>query len=201
MSDIESISGDELNIRDADDDIGDVDDGAHNVPYDATDVPLHLSANDAPLQREIEAAVYDHGIDENRDDQVALFYTTPIKSISFTRLQRLCQRNNVNGALCILSGRHRLEIDEALKVDTTQQNVVPAVGPHFLDLVMYVGDRRGLDATARRHDVEIHNPLGSYLVISRYSSKSSSVRPSTMEHGSYFILYIPYEVRSKSDAS
>lgn len=132
--------------RDDDDDDVLVDDGDHDVPYDATDVPQRLSANDAPHQRDVEAAVYDHGVDLNGEDHVALFHNAPIKSTSFTTIRRLWQRNDVTGALRLLSGRHRLEIDDNLIVDTTRPDVIPAVGPHFLDLVMYVGDRRGLDA-------------------------------------------------------
>lgn len=123
-----------------------VDDGDHDGPYNATEVPLRLSANDAPNQHDIEAAVYDHGLDVNRVDHVALFHEAPITNTSFSSLRRLVKRNDVRGALRLLSARHRLEIDHHLVVDTSLPNIVPAVGPHFLDFIMYVGDRRGLDA-------------------------------------------------------
>lgn len=122
------------------------DDGDHDGPYNATDVPVRLSANDAPHQREIEAAVYDHGMDMTRDDHVALFYDAPVATTSFKKLRHLCERKDAKGALRLLSGRHRLEIDHDLVLDATREDVLPCVGPHYLDLVMYVGDRRGLDA-------------------------------------------------------
>ncbi|KAI9457711.1 hypothetical protein HD554DRAFT_2177598 [Boletus coccyginus] len=146
MSDVELTSGDDLFVGGMLDHDVLVDDGEHDVPYDATDVPLRLSANDAPDQREIEAAVYDHGADPNRDDHVALFHNAPVSATPFTVLRRLYRRNDAKGALRLLSGRSRLEIDDHLLVDTSQPDVTPSLGPHYLDLVMYVGDRRGLDA-------------------------------------------------------
>lgn len=122
-----------------------VDEGHHNVPYDATDVPLLLSANDAPHQHEVEAAVYDHA-DLDRNDHLARFYNAPLLPLSFTALRRLWSNKNAKGAIRLLSTRHRLQIDDHLTVDSTHDDVAPIVGPHFLDFVMYVGDRRGLDA-------------------------------------------------------
>lgn len=122
------------------------DDGDHDVPYDATDVPICLSAVDAPHQRDIEAAIYDHGTDLSRNEHIALFYDAPIAPTSFKHLRHLSQRNDLKGALRHLAARHRLEIDHDLLVDTSDPAVVPTVGPHFLDFVLYVGDRRGLDA-------------------------------------------------------
>lgn len=175
MSDIETVNGDELRDRQVfvdiiqslflefllfilfaltdrldddedEDEVVDHDDGEHDIPYDATDVPLRLSANDPAEQREVEAAVYDHGIDVDRGEHVALFYESPVKTMPFRKLKHLWQQKDAQGALRLLSGRHRLEIEDDEMVDMSQSNVVPAVGPHFLDLVMYVGDRRGLDA-------------------------------------------------------
>ncbi|KAF8120871.1 hypothetical protein EV363DRAFT_1458526 [Boletus edulis] len=123
-----------------------VDEGDHDAPYDATEVPIRLSANDAPHQRDVEAAIYDHGMDLTRAQHVALFNDAPITNTSFRSLRRLYERKDVLGALRLLSGRHRLELDPNLIVDTSEPQIVPSVGPHFLDLVMYVGDRRGLDA-------------------------------------------------------
>ncbi|KAG6369061.1 hypothetical protein JVT61DRAFT_1888 [Boletus reticuloceps] len=123
-----------------------VDDGDHDVPYDATDVPRRLSANDAPNQHEIEAAVYNHGMDVNANEHITLFHNAAIKTIPFSALRRIWEQNNRKNALRLLSGRHRLEIDDHLTIDTATQNVIPTVGPHFLDFVMYIGDRRGLDA-------------------------------------------------------
>ncbi|KAF8441791.1 hypothetical protein L210DRAFT_3645009 [Boletus edulis BED1] len=142
-----SDSDNDVNIiADLEEDADLVDDGHHDVPYDATDVPIRLSANDAPRQQEIEAAVYAHGIDGNRDDHIALFHSAPIATTSFSSLRRIWERNDVKSALRLLSGRHRLEIDPHLTINTVDSNILPTVGPHFLDLVMYVGDRRGLDA-------------------------------------------------------
>ncbi|KAG6371988.1 hypothetical protein JVT61DRAFT_9006 [Boletus reticuloceps] len=154
MSDVEAYIDDEQAHVDRVEDVL-VDDGDHDIPYDATDVPLRLSANDAPHQREIEAAVYDHGVDMNREDHVTLFFDAPIKTTSFTMLRHIWKRNDTRSALRLLSGRHRLEIDEHFKLDTAaESNVVPTVGPHYLDLVMYIGDRRGLDAVRPNEDVD-----------------------------------------------
>ncbi|KAG6370141.1 hypothetical protein JVT61DRAFT_12447 [Boletus reticuloceps] len=119
------------------------DDGNH----DATEVPLRLSADDALLQRDVEAAVYDHATQLTRAEHIAMFNDAPISNTPFATLRRLCERKDVKGALQLLSGRHRLEIDPDLVVDTSEPHIIPSVGPHFLDLVMYVGARRGLDAT------------------------------------------------------
>ncbi|KAF8429373.1 hypothetical protein L210DRAFT_3652128 [Boletus edulis BED1] len=139
MSDVEHISdNDNVLIRDdlSDDEL--VDDGDHDVPYNATDVPIRLSADDAPRQRDIEAAVYDHGMDVNRATHVAMFFDAPISTTSFSTLRRLCERNDVNGALRLLSGRHRLELDPDLIIDNSLPRIIPSVGPHFLDFVIYM---------------------------------------------------------------
>ncbi|KAG6369868.1 hypothetical protein JVT61DRAFT_13429 [Boletus reticuloceps] len=128
-----------------------VDDGDHDAPYDATEVPLRLSADDAPHQRDVEAAVYDHGAQLTRAEHIAMFRDAPISNTTFATLRRLCEQKDVKAALRLLSGRHRLEIDPNLIVDTSEPHIIPSVGPHFLDLVMYVGGRRGLD-TALPYD-------------------------------------------------
>ncbi|KAG2133428.1 hypothetical protein BD769DRAFT_1665695 [Suillus cothurnatus] len=50
------------------------------------------------------------------------------------------------GAMKLLSVCHRLIIDDDHIVPMDEPNVVPCVGPHYIDHTLYVGSRQGLDA-------------------------------------------------------
>ncbi|KAI5982236.1 hypothetical protein EDD15DRAFT_2203089 [Pisolithus albus] len=50
--------------------------------------------------------------------------------------------------------RHRLEVDGEYVVNIHGANVVARVAPHYLDFVLYVGSRRGLDAALPNVDVD-----------------------------------------------
>ena len=48
--------------------------------------------------------------------------------------------------MSLLQTRSCLSIDDEHHVDATSPDVIPRLGPHFLDYTLYVGDRLGLDA-------------------------------------------------------
>ena len=121
------------------------DDGGHNEPFDVTAVPQSLSALDAPPQEDVQMGIYARG-DTSTYDHVEAFNTTRPAKISFNQLHTLREKGDQERAMRCLSARHRLEIDAEHRLDPTDPNMVVAAGPHFLDFVMYIGSRRGLDA-------------------------------------------------------
>ena len=129
------------------------DDGEHDEPFDATAVPRLFESDDSPSQRDVQYAMYGHG-DGQQNDHVALFNTRRPSSLSFNELDYLRVQGQSKRAIRTLSGRHRLEIDEEYRIDHSDPNTVVASGPHFLDFVMYIGARRGMDAILPNIEVD-----------------------------------------------
>lgn len=129
------------------------DDGDHNEPFDVTAVPERLSAVDAPTQQDVQKAMYGHG-NASIHDHVEAFNTARPAKISFNQLNALRENGDQKRAMRCLSGRHRLEIDDEHRLDPTDPNMVVAAGPHFLDFIMYVGARPGLDAVLPNTEVD-----------------------------------------------
>lgn len=125
--------------------MGHEDDGDHDEPFDVTAVPETLSSLDAPAQQDVQKAIYGHE-DAFTHDHIAAFNRARPVNIGFNQLHALRERGDQKRAIRCLSGRHRLQIDDEHFVDPTDPEVVVAAGPHFLDFVMYIGNRRGLDA-------------------------------------------------------
>ena len=130
-----------------------LDDGDHDEPFDVTAVPRPLAAEDAPSQQEVEAAIYGHS-DDQPIDHIMQFKSLRASSVSFNRLQHMKETSDRKGAMRLLSSRHRLEIDDEYKLDPTDRDTVVASGPHYLDFVMYIGARRGLDAVLPNVEVD-----------------------------------------------
>lgn len=121
------------------------DEGEHDAPFDATEVPLTLEAADAPNQQTVEVAIYDHN-DGQHVDHVALFHMGRVKTVGFSTLRKLWADGNAKGAMRLLSTRHQLDIERQHRLDVEDPDTSIGVGPHYLDFVMYVGDGPGLDA-------------------------------------------------------
>ncbi|KAG6370252.1 hypothetical protein JVT61DRAFT_12196 [Boletus reticuloceps] len=121
------------------------DDGAHDAPFNATEVPLTLEAVDAPNQQSVEAAIYDHS-EEQPVDHAALFHAERVNRVGFGTLRKLWTDGDAKGAMRLLSRRHQLTIERQHRLDVEDPDMSIGAGPHYLDFVMYVGDGLGLDA-------------------------------------------------------
>ncbi|KAG9311945.1 hypothetical protein JVU11DRAFT_8206 [Chiua virens] len=130
------------------------DDGDHDEPFDATAVPRRLLADDAPPQQEVQQAMYGHR-DGLLYDHVEAFNISRAAKMSFNQLDSLRQNNHAKRAIRVLSGRHRLEIDEEHRLDPTDPNMVVATGPHFLDFVIGRDRERGRNIELRLVDAQI----------------------------------------------
>lgn len=89
--------------------------------------------------------MYGHG-DGDASNHLTLFNSHRPTNITFNALAYYRHHHQRKRAMRVLSGRHRLLIDDEHRIDPTDPNIVVATGPHFLDFVMYIGGRRGLDA-------------------------------------------------------
>ena len=119
--------------------------GEHDAPFNATEVPLTLESVDAPNQQIVESVIYDHS-KEQPVDHAALFHVERVKIVRFDMLRKLWVDGNAKGAMRLLSRQHQLDIGQQHRLDVDDPDMSIGVGPHYLDFVMYVGDRLGLDA-------------------------------------------------------
>lgn len=129
------------------------DDGEHDEPFNVTAIPQSLDADDAPTQTEVQHAMYGHA-EGLLDDHIALFNARRPATISFNQLQHLRQETQPKRAIRTLSQRHRLAIDSEHLVDPSDANTAIATGPHYVDFVMYIGGRPGLDAILPNTNVD-----------------------------------------------
>ncbi|KAI5995892.1 hypothetical protein EDD15DRAFT_2195367 [Pisolithus albus] len=132
-----------------------VDEGEHDAPFDIADLPRQLLTADPHTQNDVHVALYPHQPAPDLD-YVRLFNTHRIRSINIHSLCQLHEQGRFKTAISLLTTRHRLKVDEQYHVDSHTPDVVPRVGPHFLDYTLYVGSRRGLDAALPNVHVD-HN--------------------------------------------
>ncbi|KAG2737670.1 hypothetical protein P692DRAFT_20883334, partial [Suillus brevipes Sb2] len=123
----------------------DPDQQPNNIPFDVTELPAQLAATDGHLQEEVQVALYQQQSDSSRD-YIAKFNTAPVKSITLSKLRGLYSKKDSKGAMALLRHRRKLIVDDEHRVQQDGPNVIPRIGPHFIDHTLYIGSRRGLDA-------------------------------------------------------
>ncbi|KAG1846639.1 hypothetical protein F4604DRAFT_1936310 [Suillus subluteus] len=129
----------------ADDDNAHEDEQPNNMPFNVSEFPRQLAAGDGHTQEDIRTALYQQQAESGRD-HVANFNTTPPRTVTLTKLRTMYRNKDSLGAMGMLSGRHRLVIGNDHTIPKDGPNVVPRVGPHYIDHILYVGNRKGLDA-------------------------------------------------------
>ncbi|KAG2063879.1 hypothetical protein BDR04DRAFT_1163227 [Suillus decipiens] len=117
----------------------------NNIPFDVSEFPRQLAAGDGHIQEDVRTALYQQQAESDLD-YVANFNTTPPRTVSLTKMRTMYRNKDSLGAMSMLSGRYRLAIGNEHTVPKDGPNVVPRVGPHYIDHTLYVGNRRGLDA-------------------------------------------------------
>ncbi|KAG2030241.1 hypothetical protein BDR03DRAFT_1017336 [Suillus americanus] len=133
-------------VGDGDDrDHVDEDEQPNNIPFDVSEFPRQLVARDGHVQEDVHTALYQQQAESDRD-YVANFNTTPPRTVTLTKLRTMYRNKDSLGAMGMLSGRHRLAIGNEHTIPKDGPNVIPRVGPHYIDHTLYVGNRRGLDA-------------------------------------------------------
>lgn len=79
-------------------------------------------------------------------DYIAKFNTTPVQTITLSKLRSLYDKKDAKGAMGLLRHRRKLVVNDEHLVQQDSPNVIPRIGPHFIDHTLYIGSRRGLDA-------------------------------------------------------
>jgi hypothetical protein len=123
----------------------DPDQQPNNIPFDVTELPEQLTTTDGHRQEEVQVALYQQQSDSTRQ-YIAKFNNTPVYTVTLSKLSNLYKKKDVLGAMAMLRHRRRLIVDDEHLVQQDSPNVIPRVGPHFIDHTLYIGSRRGLDA-------------------------------------------------------
>ncbi|KAI5981072.1 hypothetical protein EDD15DRAFT_2204624 [Pisolithus albus] len=129
------------------------DEGDHDVPFDVTEVPQQLEAVDGHHQADVNVSLYEND-GAYGQDHVDKFKASAVKAIRLSTLRYMHENKRAMSAISLLKRRHRLEVDGEYVVNIHGANVVARVAPHYLDFVLYVGSRRGLDAALPNVDVD-----------------------------------------------
>ncbi|KAI5993850.1 hypothetical protein EDC04DRAFT_2910694 [Pisolithus marmoratus] len=132
-----------------------VDEGEHDVPFNVADVPQQLVTADAHAQRDVHLGLYEQQPASGRD-HVTKFKASGVKGMRMSTLQSMHDNKRAMAAVGLLRQRHRITMDGEYTVDVNGTNMVARVGPHYLDYVLYVGSRRGMDAAIPRLEVDHH---------------------------------------------
>lgn len=119
-------------------------DAQQEAPFDIADVPdLHV-ADDPVAQSDVLTSIQRDTRSQKRyTEQFFLLPRTPIP-LSTHRTNYVA--TNSRSAINVLKGRSIVSIDADYKVDTTQDNVLMRFEEDFLDHILYLGNRIGIDA-------------------------------------------------------
>ncbi|KAG2029409.1 hypothetical protein BDR03DRAFT_1018433 [Suillus americanus] len=123
----------------------DPDQEPNNIPFDVTELPKQLTTTDGHRQEEVQVALYQKQSDST-GDYIAKFNTAPVQTVTLSKLRSLHDKKDVKGAMSLLRHRRKLVVNDEHLVQQDSPNVIPRIGPHFIDHTLYVGSRRGLDA-------------------------------------------------------
>ncbi|KAF8427113.1 hypothetical protein L210DRAFT_865517 [Boletus edulis BED1] len=118
-----------------------------DAPFDVTGVPEHMQADDAYAQTLIDEAILRSTRPDAADpDYEAEFRATAIQPVNLTTLKTWFEQKNHRAAINLLRQRSPIIINPNLCLSTTDDHVIPSIQGHFVDFVLYLGARLGLDA-------------------------------------------------------
>ncbi|KAG2121515.1 hypothetical protein BD769DRAFT_1671382 [Suillus cothurnatus] len=115
----------------ADDNV-DEDEQPNNMPFNVSEFLQQLAAGDGHAQEDVCTALYQQQAESGRD-YMTNFNTTPPRTVTLTKLHMMYRNKDSLGAIGMLSGRHRLIINNIHTILKDGPNVVPQVGPHYID--------------------------------------------------------------------
>ncbi|KAI5981073.1 hypothetical protein EDD15DRAFT_2380428 [Pisolithus albus] len=135
--------------------IADVPGGAFNVDEDEIDAPFAVAPIPAQYDGDgghtqenvgkIIARCRQEGVPPV--DYLQQFNSAPLRKTKLSSMKRLFDMKNSRDALRLLSDRRFITIDDNFKLNPTGElDMLMHMSGHFLDYVMYMGNRRGLDA-------------------------------------------------------
>lgn len=82
----------------------------------------------------------------DQEDHRQLFLASPVEEVRLSTLRGFYETGNTSAAMRVLSRRRFLTVDNELKFSPNDKDVLTRVHRHFLDYVLFVGNRTGLDA-------------------------------------------------------
>ncbi|KAI6008094.1 hypothetical protein BKA83DRAFT_4506125 [Pisolithus microcarpus] len=129
------------------------DEGDHDVPFNVAEVPQQLEAADGHRQEDVNVSLYEND-GAYGQDHVDKFKASAVKAVRLSTLRYMQENKRAMSAIGLLRRRHRLEVDQEYVVDVHGANMVARVAPHYLDFLLYVGSRRGMDAALPNVDVD-----------------------------------------------
>jgi len=116
-----------------------------DAPFNIADVPeLHV-ADDPVQQSEVLTAIQRDTRPQRRHTEQ--FYLMPRTPIYLSTHRANYVNNNSRSAINLLKHRSTLVIDQDYKIDASQDNVLIRFDEDFLDHILYLGNRIGIDAT------------------------------------------------------
>lgn len=116
----------------------------NNVPFNISKSPWQLAAGDGHVQEDVYTALYQQQV-ESGWDYTTNFNLTPPCTVTLTKLCMMYHNKDSLDAMALLFGCHRLIMNNNHTILKDGPNVVPRIGPHYIDHTLYIGNRKGLD--------------------------------------------------------
>ncbi|KAI6020605.1 hypothetical protein EDC04DRAFT_2901629 [Pisolithus marmoratus] len=112
-----------------------VDEGAHDAPFDAAELPQQFDTPDGYGQHDVHMGLYDHDLALGQD-HLAKFKASPVKHIPFSQLCALHDQKQPLTAIALLRRRHKVTLDDKYCLNVNSPNMVARVNPHYLDYIV-----------------------------------------------------------------
>lgn len=77
---------------------------------------------------------------------VQLFHASEVKAVKLSTLQKIYKTHDTNTAMKVLSRRRFLRVDSEFQLTPHDKDILSQLQGHYLDYVLFVGNRIGLDA-------------------------------------------------------
>ncbi|KAF8119387.1 hypothetical protein EV363DRAFT_1199073, partial [Boletus edulis] len=132
-----------------------------DAPFDIAGIPDHMHADDAYAQTIIDDAIMRSTLTDPADpDYEAEFGTTARQPLYLVTLKSHFEQNNHRAAINLLKNRSPIIVNHDFRLNTADDHLVPFIQGHFIDFILYLGARIGLDAVLPsptvRHDHTWH---------------------------------------------
>lgn len=125
------------------------------APFDVGQVPDYQQVDDPVPQQDVLAAIQR----ETRSDRnyAEEFNSRSVYDRRLSSLEMYCKEDRAGHAISWLKERGRLVVDQQYLLPRDDPDVIPYVKDHFIDFVLYMGNRTGLDALLPPPQVLVHH--------------------------------------------